>query len=53
MNTQPGQVVIWEEIHVGTRRVFEEAGLHRGQPPDAAASRDANRLCPGDTEGET
>jgi len=27
MNTQPGQVVIWEEIHVGTRRVFEEAGF--------------------------
>jgi GNAT superfamily N-acetyltransferase len=27
MLTQPGQVVIWDEIHVGTRRVFADAGF--------------------------
>ena len=27
MLTQPGQAVIWDEIHVGTRRVFADAGF--------------------------
>jgi GNAT superfamily N-acetyltransferase len=27
MITQPGQVVIWDEVHVGTRRMFAEAGF--------------------------
>jgi len=27
MITQPGQTVIWDEVHVGTRRMFAEAGF--------------------------
>ncbi|HEY7176277.1 MAG TPA: GNAT family N-acetyltransferase [Micromonosporaceae bacterium] len=33
MVTQPGNVVTWGEVHVGTRQVFEEAGFREVSHP--------------------
>jgi GNAT superfamily N-acetyltransferase len=33
MLTEPGQKVIWDEVHVGTRRMFEAAGFHEVSRP--------------------
>ncbi len=33
MLTEPGQKIIWDEIHVGTRRMFETAGLEEVNRP--------------------
>ena len=42
MITAPGKNIILDEIHVGSRRVFE-ARVQPGAPPDEAARRDAYR----------
>jgi GNAT superfamily N-acetyltransferase len=31
--TQPGQKIAWDEIHVGSRSIFEKAGLHEVHRP--------------------
>lgn len=33
MLTRPGQEIAWDEIHVGTRAVFADAGLHEVSRP--------------------
>jgi hypothetical protein len=33
MLTTPGEKVIWDEIHVGTRRMFEAAGFEEANRP--------------------
>lgn len=33
MITEPGQQIAWDEIHVGTRRVFEDAGFTQVSHP--------------------
>ena len=44
MITEPGVEITWGETHVGTRSIFEAAGLTEIAAPDAAAGRDADRL---------
>ena len=33
MNTKPGQVIAWDEIHVGTRSMFAAAGMREVNQP--------------------
>jgi GNAT superfamily N-acetyltransferase len=33
MITKPGQVIAWDEIHVGTRSMFEAAGMREVSQP--------------------
>jgi GNAT superfamily N-acetyltransferase len=33
MITKPGQVITWDEVHVGTRSMFEAAGMHEVNQP--------------------
>ena len=44
METEPGKELTWGELYVGARQVFAKARLHRGQPPQPAEGRDADRL---------